>query len=187
MNAGYHAARRLARDRSSWRASFAAFPVAEVRGRRPRLGQRVHLEFDFCQSFQGELVAGSARICKGARIRNREGRRKRKREREIEDQNRRRGEERSALAWNFVLVLAKNFGSPSLPPPFPSPPRQPGRVPRQPLRRPPSAPLCCPRGERTLPRPVPLNKLVRSNDSYFFLVTRLPSFAPTRRLGRLRR
>lgn len=28
------------------------------------------------------------------------------------------------------------------------------------------------------PRLVPLNKLVRFNDSYFFLVTRLPSFAP---------
>lgn len=32
---------------------------------------------------------------------------------------------------------------------------------------------------------VPLNKLVRFNDSYFFLVTRLPSFAPTRRLRKV--
>lgn len=57
---------------------------------------------------------------------------------------------------NFVLVLARNFGPPSYDPPS------------------------CP-----LASPVPLNKLVRFNDSYFFLVTRLPSFAPTRRLRKV--
>lgn len=41
-------------------------------------------------------------------------------------------------------------------------------------------PSSCP-----LASPVPLNKLVRFNDSYFFLVTRLPSFAPTRRLRKV--
>lgn len=60
---------------------------------------------------------------------------------------------------NFVLVLARNFGPPSCDPPHTS-----------------RAPLAS---------PVPLNKLVRFNDSYFFLVTRLPSFAPTRRLRKV--
>lgn len=45
--------------------------------------------------------------------------------------------------------------------------------------RSPSYPLC------PLASLVPLNKLVRFNDSYFFLVTRLPSFAPTRRLRKV--
>lgn len=44
----------------------------------------------------------------------------------------------------------------------------------------PLVPLTCP-----LRVFVPLNKLVRFNDSYFFLVTRLPSFAPTRRLRKV--
>lgn len=60
---------------------------------------------------------------------------------------------------NFVLVLARNFGPPSYV--SPCPPSVPSRV------------------------FVPLNKLVRFNDSYFFLVTRLPSFAPTRRLRKV--
>jgi len=47
----------------------------------------------------------------------------------------------------------------------------------------PTIPLIPPRA--LLVSPVPLNKLVRFNDSYFFLVTRLPSFAPTRRLRKV--
>lgn len=74
-----------------------------------------------------------------------------------EDQKRR---ERSALAWRTLFLFLR----------------------RTLAHLPPLPPLLSRRS-----RLVPLNKLVRSNDSYFFLVTRLPSFAPTRRLGRLRR
>lgn len=76
-----------------------------------------------------------------------------------------------ASVGNFVLVLARNFGPPSYVPPAPP------FNPRSPPRLVPGFPSCI---------TVPLNKLVRFNDSYFFLVTRLPSFAPTCRLRRLR-
>ena len=116
----------------------------------------MHLEFDFRQSFQGELVAeASARICKSTYIHEKPGwgaTRGMVGGHPGEEQKRRaRGCFGLELCSCSCEELRLTFSSLSL-----------------------SLTLSL-----SLPqRLVPLNKLVRFNDSYFFLVTRLPSFAP---------
>ena len=136
----------------------------------------MHLEFDFRQSFQGELVAlASARICKT--IHTRRGvTRGTRRSRGPQERNRSGGRE---VLWSGTLFLFLRRTSTHL---LISPSLS-LSLSLVLFRRWP--PCCTPSAPPPL-RLVPLNKLVRFNDSYFFLVTRLPSFAPTRRSGRLR-
>lgn len=117
----------------------------------------MHLEFDFRQSFQGELVAeASARICKSTYIHeNPDWGATRGTEDGRGPQERNRSEGRGVL-WSRTLFLFLRRTSTHL---------------LLSLSHSLSRPL-------PPPRLVPLNKLVRFNDSYFFLVTRLPSFAP---------